>query len=547
MDIKNNDIIDISGLKYKTNADSDLIVLLGNDNYKNEISEDYIIPDYISDVKKILHTFARPKMKNRYINGNKLIFDGEIVFTVLLLTEDNNVSSVSITSAYNNTAEPKYLAERKDPGDNRILSVSQSMEGVEGRLLNPRKINVKAKLSSRLGVSGREQVASVISGLKKSDDEAGIERRTKTVPSLRLTQVSGEDLTISEDIELDASMPPANDILFCGADIGITDYRREQDRINVSGEAVSLIIYSADNGEIAATVRKIPVTATLEADRVGPDCEYYGSAVVGTIKANIENNSYGENRIIELDITYNIDLLCVSNEDTELLLDIYSTDYDCKHDSKEVSVYSVSRCINTNFSVNASKERKEIGAESARDIVFTSATANITNINKKTDNGKLVAEGIAELLFITKNGEDDEISSYHFNVPFKCEPDAGETGNDFEYVCRAAASNIRGRLDSGYLYCDFEILLDLLLINRNQEKVVIKAAFDSENRVNADRPPIILYYPQPGEKLWDIAKMYNTSGDTIAEANNIKTDAVTDRHVLLIPRKRRKALLSKII
>jgi hypothetical protein len=171
--------IDISGLKYNTGGNSDIMVLLGRENYKSELSEDYIIPDYISDVKKVLHTFARPKMKNRYINGSKLIFDGEVIFTVLLLTDDGTVKSVTLSSPYNNTAEPKYLTEHNDLGDNYILSVTPAIENMECRLINPRKINVKAKLSSNVSVSRRESVVPQISGLKKSYDESGVERNVK--------------------------------------------------------------------------------------------------------------------------------------------------------------------------------------------------------------------------------------------------------------------------------------------------------------------------------------------------------------------------------
>lgn len=539
--------IDISGLKYKTNGNSDIIVLISNDNYKNELSEDYIIPDYISDIKRVLHTFARPKMKSRYINGSKLIFDGEVVFTVLLLTEDNSVKSVSLLSTYNNKAEPKYLADQNDSGDNYILSVNPTVESVESKLVNPRKLNVKAKLSSRVGISRRETISPVISGLKKPDDELGVERNIKTVSTLCMTQAFGEELTLSDDIEIDTSLPPVKDILFCGTDIIINDVRRVQDKINVTGDASVIIIYSSDNGDIVATAKRIPVSASLDADKVNIECEYFGGATIGTIKTNVENNSYGENRIIELDITYNIELLCVSNEETELMLDIYSVDYECKNDYKETDMYTARRCLSTNFSVNASKERKEIGADNARDIIFTSATVNINNIKKDAGNGKLVVEGVAEVSFVIKTGDASEASNIKYSVPLKFEPDIGDTINDFEYVYRAAASNIRGRLDSNNVYCDFEVLFGLLLIDKSHENIVAKTSFDTAKPVNTDRPPIILYYPQTGENLWDIAKHYNTNCDTISSANNIKSNKITDQRVLIIPRKRNKALLSKII
>lgn len=540
--------IDISGLKYNTGGNSDIIVLLGKENYKSELSEDYIIPDYISDVKKVLHTFARPKTKSRYINGSKLIFDGEVIYTVLLLTEDGAVKSVTLTSPYNNTAEPKYLSEINDLDDNYILSVTPAIENIECRLLNPRKINVKAKLSSHVCISRRESVVPQITGLKKPDDESGVERNVKPVPSLRLTQLAGNEITLSEDIELDAALPPVKEILFCGVDINFSEYRHVQDKINAAGEATIVIIYTSDSGDTIAMVKRIPVTASLDADKITSDCEFFGGATVGTIKTNIENNSYGESRIIELDTTYNIDLFCVSNETADIMQDIYSVDYECESNYKDIDIYSVKRCLNTNFSVNAGRERREIGAENVNDIIFSSAAVNIDNVKQGAENGRLTVEGTAEVSFIVKAGDEGETSHIKYSVPLKFEPDIGNMAGDFEYVCRAASSNVRGRLDSGYVYCDFEVLLGLLLIDRSREHMVGSATFNTSHPVGRTAAaPIILYYPQPGEQLWDIAKHYNTTCDAISAANNIKAGKITDQRVLIIPRQRSTVLFSKII
>ncbi len=539
--------IDISGLKYKTNNNSDITVLIGNDNYRNELSEDYIIPDYITDVKKVLHTFARPKMKSRYINGSKLIFDGEVIFTVLFLTEDENVKSITLTTPYMNTAEPKYLSDQKGTGDSYILSINPILETVESKLVNPRKLNVKAKLCSRVSVSRRENISPTISGLKRPEDELGIERNAKTVSSLHTTQAVGDELNISDDIEIDASLPPVKEILFCGADININEYRRVGDKINFSGEAAVIIIYTSDDEQIYVAVKKIPVNDSLDADKLNVECDYFGGASIASVKTNIENNNYGENRIIELDLTYNIELICVNNEDVELTLDAYSVDYDCDNIFKDINLYTARHCLNTNFSVNASKERKEIGAENVKDIIFTFVTVFINDIKKDTVHNKLVVEGNAEISYVVKN-ENQEISNIKHNVPIKFEPDISvEKEAEFEYVYRTAASNVRGRLDSNNIYCDFEVLLNLMLIDYTHENIVSKTIFDTAKQVSAERAPIVLYYPQPGEKLWDIAKNYNTTCDAISSANNLKSNKITDKNVLIIPRKRNKAILSKII
>lgn len=56
-----------------------------------------------------------------------------------------------------------------------------------------------------------------------------------------------------------------------------------------------------------------------------------------------------------------------------------------------------------------------------------------------------------------------------------------------------------------------------------------------------------LYYPQPGEEIWDIARRYHTTSDLICSANHMTGNTVHGEKVLLIPQNRRKSVFSGII
>ena len=64
----------------------------------------------------------------------------------------------------------------------------------------------------------------------------------------------------------------------------------------------------------------------------------------------------------------------------------------------------------------------------------------------------------------------------------------------------------------------------------------------SEIRADEDRPrardtsaALSIYYADPGESLWDIARAYCTSVDAIRQENNLTGEFVESRGMLLIP------------
>ena len=51
-----------------------------------------------------------------------------------------------------------------------------------------------------------------------------------------------------------------------------------------------------------------------------------------------------------------------------------------------------------------------------------------------------------------------------------------------------------------------------------------------------DPAAVILYYAEPGEQLWDIAKRYGVDCAKIAAENELATETLAERTMLVIPK-----------
>ena len=60
---------------------------------------------------------------------------------------------------------------------------------------------------------------------------------------------------------------------------------------------------------------------------------------------------------------------------------------------------------------------------------------------------------------------------------------------------------------------------------------------ESEPKPKDDFSRLVIYYPHGRERMWDIARRYNTTISDIAAANGISADIADGDTVLLIPQK----------
>ena len=69
-----------------------------------------------------------------------------------------------------------------------------------------------------------------------------------------------------------------------------------------------------------------------------------------------------------------------------------------------------------------------------------------------------------------------------------------------------------------------------------KKNVIVSAEANEEETNDAmSRAALIIYYAEAGEKLWDIAKFYNTSIEEVMSLNGISEEVLSENAMLLIP------------
>ena len=107
---------------------------------------------------------------------------------------------------------------------------------------------------------------------------------------------------------------------------------------------------------------------------------------------------------------------------------------------------------------------------------------------------------------------------------------------------------LKFRADSSNLYADIELVIRVMAMDTSYVSSLEMLHLDRTTPVTHREAPITLCYPSREETLWDIAKEYRMTEESILLSNGLANDDISDRKVLLIPRAQpKKPMFSKVI
>ena len=513
---------------------STILVKTFEDTAHNEISAEYNLPDYLPDINRLLKVSAKITESSHFLSGDVLEYDGKMKCTLLYATGDGNLKSADFEREFSGNMSVSGTSGDCD------IRFDADIETVSCRLLNPRKLTAKIKLALEGAVYCHVVTTPNIVGKLSAADERALQYCTHTAVGVEMRQAQELATPISEDLELDASLPSIDEIIAVETEPYITEFRTSDSNIAYKGEIVTEILYRVVPEENESTEKsvmkfasfssRIPISGEIPAENLGEHPVIRASVQIGSMEYRPQQNAFGENRTAELDFDYSVYLDIFCNAETEITTDMYSTEYESDCEEENLS-YETALCAKSfNFSADGNAEREDTDFDR---IVMTTATAVIEKTEKQGN--KLVFTGTANVSAVLTNGEGIYLSR-NFQLPVKGETEAPRSAFACAIDARACVLSAAARLDGDRIQTNLEILVSYTATEQHTEPRVRQiSVYKDRPARNEKAPSLTLCYPSFGETLWDIAKKYSTTVSELMAANGISAENMPG--VLVIPRR----------
>ncbi len=509
-------------------------VMVAEADTLRELSDDFILPDYLPDVKKVVWVEACPRLGNRFLGSGILEFEGAVAYKVLYIADDNRVRCAAFLSDFKNKIAGDELSE--DCVD--ILRPVASE--LNCRMQNPRKLNIRCKAGVTGAIWRRATFLPELYGAR-GNDEKSIETKENCVDALNITNRRETGMVFSEDITLDSSMPPIGEMICSSAAIYVDECRPSGNELLLRGVCELEAIYSTASGEGEDYVllrRTLPYSQALDADSLKDGCTCLVTVLPEGITVNVREDEFGKRRMIELDINYSLDVEAIHPKKVYYCEDCYSVDRECQTTQANQQIWRLSDSMRCSFSINENRLLQDIDAIGMREVKACNVMPVMYLEAERTKKSRPVLGGSAKVSILGVK-EDGQYCSTVLELPLRFEGETPLKDEQVKTVIDCRASGIRCRVDDEKLYIDFEVICNVLLTAAQDAQTIQVIRMLPDKPREGDKGAVAtLYFPENGETLFDIAKKYKVARISLMERNGVESEENMAGRALLIPKKR---------
>lgn len=485
---------------------------------RTECSAETTLPDYNTDVRKILHVQSKPHQISSFASAEGIECSGEVTFDVVYLDFDGAVCSASFGGDYSFKVKCDTESYKDSLVETRLGSLSL-------RLMSPRKIAAKATLESCVTVV-TEEAHSVSGDALDADFHPEIDTLSifsKTVDMTPPTEreygcsLARFDGKTTDEVHLvNLSVKPVVERL------DVAD-----GEVTLSGHIDVEALIKTDEYPLYRLDKTLELSQKIPLGDISADADLRSAVEVVSASVATDGDEGGVEMV--LNVITETRVVGEKNATLELISDMYLCDYpcECAHDSfnyeEYVGRYSTAREINKKVPFT------ELGVGRLREIVYTDATAKISEVNLRDDVAFLEGD-ICVSAIATEQNDDGSLEFIPLKFSVKIQENVNlncqicDKNDVFANVSLANAS-VMADVDSVHFKCDAVLCAEVS--KRCEVKVLTDARAVLSEPYHKNPSRISVYYPSDGDTLYTVAKAYHTTKEKIISDNFAVIDTIS--------------------
>ena len=467
------------------------------ESFRKEVTADFVLPDYMGDVKRVLKYIAEATPCNKIVSSEEASFLCIVTFRVTYLDSEDTLTEAVFTA----DAEfgQKFSSEIAD-ADAEFTAGSLAV-----RLGGPRKISAKTLLSCEITAVEKRKICE-----RAEYDGAEMLKKEIEIHTAEYLKIAEREY--AEEIDrLEELMADEVEVVKSYASPFIDGVYKTDGGVNVSGYVDAFCIIRTDE-EIKRLEKRIPIEEHIE-------CEWKeGSAFVPKahvtgVSVNLNNVNYDDACAVSVVMTMTAECLLAHhyNERVSVVKDAFYKR--CKNDCRyrETEFSTLGDCVFDKASFTFSFDRSETPLRDVieKDIVLKNPVYEISG-------GEITVFSEGELHLITRGNEPESCSSLKEKVELSKKYRIGACDK-----CKVSIStvpcDVSVSFDSEKIYVEAEIIVSVVIEKHGCEEI-LSDIYCEEISDNGERE-VFVYYPEKEDTLWSVSKKYAVSPSDISERN----------------------------
>lgn len=487
--------------------------LVGEQLSQALIEGEIVVTEGKPDIARILDISGTVYTTGQEVIQDQVMVEGIIRYNLLYIATDENQS---ITNQETEIGFTEYV-EVTGARPRMMAKVALDLEHIDYDVESPRKLNVKTVLNAECRVEYVLQMEVV----QDFEGDMGVQALKEGIEVIVSGGEGSGQSIIREDIQLPDDMPSVVEILKKEAQVKILEKRVADNRIIVHGQInIKLLYLSNEKGEpIQFLNHEFPFSQFIEISGAYQGMECEAGVDVQELDVGLRQDIIGDIRILTIEMMLLLKGRTFEMRDHEIIMDAYSPGRILDLTKRNITLTRNIGEKQAQATVRENISLPDSVPEAAR-ILYAEAKPILTDYS--INQGQVVVEGIlATALFYQPKDEQLPIASFKSDIPFTQNIDFQEIYEDMECDCQLSVSYVNHTLLSpDEIELKVTVSAKVFAIESIEKQVLLSV---EEVEAEGDQDGgIYIYFVQPGDTLWSIAKRYNTTIGNILKYNNIE-------------------------
>lgn len=474
---------------------------------------DYILPDYMGDIRKILMSRAKVVPSGSFATEGVLEASGSVEYEVLYTDSDGKLTAINTSSDY--TARIPI----KD-GEYEAAALDPTVASLAVRVTGPRKVSLRAivETDALINYSNDEYVMGDAAESKSAECEyvnvtaekyvfSGSLEREYAEEGDRLVGVVGEDV----------------DIISVGGEVVIREAIPKAGGAEVRGDLLIYAIVRAPMQPPFRIKRSIPFS-----EFIAMDGDVEGAVLIprGTVSSAVVGaNDDGEDKQLVFSAIAELSCVAILNEKRSLVSDLYLPDYETENTYKNREYTSLESYREIPLDITATVSRESVGAENITELIHTSC--DVSEIETELDGENVRISATAHLCGVACEVNADGSVDY---IPIKTSTKIEHNVNNCFYdsenvkaVCRIRAHSADSVVDASEITLSAVCDVELSLLSGKSVRCLASSAVGE--KIKPTGVEVTVYFPTPGDTLYSVGKHFHTPIAKIVNDNDLSLSA----------------------
>lgn len=493
---------------------------------KTILKDEYLIPDTHPDVDEILMVQGTAKIIDSQIVNNKIIVEGNVEYNIIYIPREEGMmlNSVKYTEKFSNSLE-------LDESEHKIdFVVKSKIEHIQSKVINERKIEIETLLEIYYELYNNVHF-DIVKEIEATD---GVQTLKNNQNINRLVANSDIELQNKSLIRVGMDKPQINKILNFSAMLYKKEVKLLEDKALLSCYCkVDILYLGGENGEVINLQDDVYISSEEEIAGASQEMIPNADFELKSIDIVVEEDDLGEARIVNVEIDVNVHLEVFSDEKLEVVDDAYSTKFPVEIVKKEQKIPVIENIKSVESVV---KDKLSINQQELRPEYIHYISAHLGDIKKNVSENKINIDGKINAAVLFKNAnEGKEYGAVSGEIPFTATLDIGGINEQMKSVVKSYIDSIEAIIEGNSIAIKARIITDAKVSSDIQKKFISNVV-ESDGEMNNKNASIIIYVIDKGERLWDLAKKFNTTVDELIKINSIEDiDSINDGDKLIIP------------